>query len=90
MKPCCHMGEMCIGCSPQLIEGICPDSKAGMIVAELVDALENIAEPIKYMKKRAEREGCRLNGMAMHLSQDAEYLKDIARSAISKVTGGEG
>lgn len=40
MKPYCHMGEMCIGCSPQLIEGICPDSKAGMIVAELVGALQ--------------------------------------------------
>ena len=40
MKPYCHMGEMCIGCSPQLIEGICPDSKAGRTVAELVDSLK--------------------------------------------------
>jgi hypothetical protein len=40
MKPYCHMGKMCIGCSPQLIEGICPDSKAGRTVAELVAALE--------------------------------------------------
>jgi hypothetical protein len=40
MKPYCHMGDMCIGCSPQLIEGICPDSRAGMIVAELVDSLK--------------------------------------------------
>lgn len=40
MKPYCHMGKMCIGCSPQLIEGICPDSRAGMIVAELVGALQ--------------------------------------------------
>lgn len=42
MKPYCHMGEMCIGCSPQLIEGICPDSKAGMIVAELMGALKEV------------------------------------------------
>lgn len=42
MKPYCHMGEMCIGCSPQLIEGICPDSKAGMIVAELVGVLKEV------------------------------------------------
>jgi hypothetical protein len=90
MKPYCHMGKMCIGCSPQLIEGICPDSKAGRTVAELFEALENIAQPIKYMQKKAEREGCRLNGMAVHLSQDAEYLKDIARAAIAKATGGEG
>lgn len=34
------MGDMCIGCSPQLIEGICPDSKAGRTVAELVGALQ--------------------------------------------------
>lgn len=42
MKPYCHMGDMCIGCSPQLIEGICTDSKAGMIVAELVESLQYI------------------------------------------------
>ena len=42
MKPYCHMGEMCIGCSPQLIEGICPDSKAGRTVAELVGALQEV------------------------------------------------
>lgn len=42
MKPYCHMGDMCIGCSPQLIEGICPDSKAGMTVAGLVGALKEV------------------------------------------------
>ena len=42
MKPCCHMGGMCIGCSPQLIEGICPDSRAGRIVAELIEALKEV------------------------------------------------
>lgn len=42
MKPYCHMGKMCIGCSPQLIEGICPDSRGGMIVAELVGALQEV------------------------------------------------
>lgn len=42
MKPYCHMGEMCLGCSPQLIEGVCPDSNAGKIVAELVQVLQEI------------------------------------------------
>lgn len=42
MKPYCHMGEMCLGCSPQLIEGICPDSRAGRTVAELVVALQEV------------------------------------------------
>lgn len=44
MKTYCNMGKMCIGCSPQLIEGICPDSKAGRIVAELVGALKEVVE----------------------------------------------
>lgn len=42
MKPYCHMGKMCIGCSPQLIAGICPDSKAGMVVAEVVESLQEV------------------------------------------------
>lgn len=42
MKPYCHIREMCIGCSPQLIEGICPDSRAGKIVAELVGVLQEV------------------------------------------------
>lgn len=42
MKPYCHMGKMCLGCSPQLIEGICPDSKAGRQVAELVGVLHEV------------------------------------------------
>ena len=42
MKPYCHMGKMCLGCSPQLIEGICPDSRAGMIVADIVGALREV------------------------------------------------
>lgn len=42
MSKDCEMGQMCLGCSPQLIEGICPDSRAGMIVAELVGALQEV------------------------------------------------
>ena len=42
MKSYCHMEKMCIGCSPQLIEGICPDSRAGKIVAELVGVLQEV------------------------------------------------
>jgi hypothetical protein len=41
MKPYCYM-TTCLGCSPQLIEGICPDSRAGMIVAELLGALQEV------------------------------------------------
>ena len=44
------MGKMCIGCSPQLIEGICPDSKAGKIVAELVGALQRCVDLMDHEK----------------------------------------
>lgn len=42
MSKDCEMGKMCLGCSPQLIEGICPNSKAGRTVAELVGALKEV------------------------------------------------
>ena len=42
MSKDCEIGQMCLGCSPQLIKGICPDSKAGKIVAELMGALKEV------------------------------------------------
>ncbi len=71
-KTYCHMGEMCIGCSPQLIEGICPDSQAGRMVAELVEALKVF---VAYGNVFAHRAG-----------EENPYEK--ARAAIAKATGG--
>ena len=48
-------------------------------------ALEEISNPIPFMRKRAEQEGGKLNGqMAVALSDDANFLKSIAREAIGK------
>jgi hypothetical protein len=47
------------------------------------EALEEIAEPIKFMRQRAEAEGGKINGaMAVALSEDHQFLKSIALAAI--------
>lgn len=52
-------------------------------VAGLVEALEEISDPIRFMKERLE-EGERLNGMAaVQLAEDASYLRGIARTALA-------
>src|ERR1035441_1962054 len=57
---------------------------------EMLQALEEIAEPIPFMRKRAEAEGGKLNGqMAVILSDDANFLKSIARAALAKARGEE-
>lgn len=51
-----------------------------------LDALNNIAHPIKHLQISAEKEGKSLNGgMAVMISQDPAYLKSIAESALSKI-----
>lgn len=47
-------------------------------------ALETIENPIKHFQKNAEAEGCTLDGgMAYTLSNDADYLKGVARAALN-------
>lgn len=74
MKPYCHMGDMRLGCSPQLLQGICPDSKAGMIVAELVGALQWYVETDEVSD---------MPGNEFWLEG-----RERARAAIAKATGG--
>jgi hypothetical protein len=51
-------------------------------VAELEGALRAIADPISYMRSRLKK-GEQLDGMwAVKLSEDAAFLKDIARKAL--------
>lgn len=50
---------------------------------KLLGALNDITEPLAYMKRNADEEGLRLSGMAYSISQDPEYLKEIARKAIA-------
>jgi len=51
---------------------------------ELVEALDKISNPIFYLRKEAESSGGTLNGFAVQLSNDANYLKGIARTALAK------
>lgn len=52
-------------------------------VAALVVALEEINDPIRFMQERLE-EGEQLNSMAaIQLAKDAEYLRDIAKAALT-------
>lgn len=56
---------------------------------KLLYALNDITEPLTYMKRKADEEGLRLSGMAYSISQDPEYLKEIAREAIAEAEKGE-
>ena len=53
-------------------------------IMRLRTALEAIANPISAMRERAKREGAILNGqMAVAMSNNADYLKNIAREALN-------
>jgi len=50
-----------------------------------VSALKDIKNPIEKMRKEADEKGGTLNGYACMLSEDAYYLKDIARKALEEI-----
>ena len=51
-------------------------------------ALDEIANPIKYMRQEAEAKGARLDGgIAIQLSGSANYLQGIARAALAAIEG---
>ena len=50
----------------------------------LEEALQNIAEPVTMLSRQASEGGCELNGQAaIILSQDAEFLRNIAKEALA-------
>ena len=52
----------------------------------LKKALEEISEPVLFLQKEAKLQGCILDGSyAAMISQDANYLKDIAKKALKKI-----
>ena len=66
------------------------EANARLIAAapELLEALEQVAYPLECMKAKADREGAQLNGQAaLALSDDANYLKEIARKVIANLEG---
>ncbi len=49
-----------------------------------IEALKRIANPIEFMQREAKQNGDELNGRAaILLSNDAQYLKDIAKEALT-------
>lgn len=50
-----------------------------------IEALKRIANPIEFMQREAKKNGDELNGRAaILLSNDAQYLKDIAKNALTE------
>ena len=50
----------------------------------LEEALQEIADPLKFMRQRAEAAGDKLDGfVAVQLANDANYLRGIASKALS-------
>jgi len=65
------------------------DSCAQEVAVELIEALEDIAEPMPKMVADAKAEGMLLDGpMCLNLCQDANWLRDKARAAIKKAREG--
>lgn len=51
--------------------------------AALVEALEDVTNPMHYARKQAEAEGNVLNGAAaVSITNDPEFIKDIAKNAL--------
>lgn len=57
-------------------------------MAKLKIALEEIANPIKFLRERAEEEGGRLNSMAHSITHEPNYLQAIARNALEELSRG--
>lgn len=53
----------------------------------LREALEEIVEPVKFMKQRADAEGNQLSGMAWSIARETSYLQSIARQALEATNG---
>lgn len=55
------------------------------VASDLLEALVDIAEPMRNIQKEAKASGNRVNGMmANQLCEDANWLRDKARAAIRK------
>lgn len=53
-------------------------------------ALERISDPLTHMQREAEEKGRDLNvGVAIQMSESANFLKQIARDVLSVVSSGK-
>lgn len=56
---------------------------------DCAEALQEIIDPISYMKRRLQ-DGERLNGVAaLQLANDVEHLRGIARVALARLNGAD-
>lgn len=56
-----------------------------------IQALNEIVNPVQFMRIRADASGDKIGGhMANYLANDPHYLREIARKALSRVTGAVG
>ncbi len=54
-------------------------------IERLRQGLKDISNPISYLKREAEADGCILNGgMAISISRDPEFLMKIARDTVGE------
>ena len=51
--------------------------------APLVEALEDVINPLGYLKRHAEAKGSQLNGMAYQIANDPSFAKSIANEALA-------
>lgn len=62
------------------------DKKMSEVNKLAIEALEQIANPMKYLRDEAEKDGCILDGyMAMQLINNANFYRDIASKALDKI-----
>jgi len=62
------------------------DREAG--IAEMFEALEDIAEPMRAIQREAAASGSRINGViANELCNDANWLREKAKAVIAKARG---
>lgn len=65
------------------------DECAQVLAVTFREALEDIAEPMRKIQADAKAQGARIDGMAANsLCQDANWLRDKARSALREVKNG--
>lgn len=77
--------EACIRVAKELEERVALNKNLQEQVDNYKKALEKIKEPIKFFRAEAEATGCKLDGMmAIQLSDNANYLKEIAEKALEK------
>jgi hypothetical protein len=83
VKTCIHglsAREQCGDCAEMVgdeLEDLAADNK------RMRRALQEIVDPVRFMREQAEREGKVLDGQwAVRLQDDASYLRGIARKAL--------